>query len=123
MSLSSAFKAEGSTIGFQRRRVHYWFSNGESTFKITFIYIVPCCNGEKVVVPTIALYLTLLKLISQPHIDLENVLKIINTELIIILSVGLIFVNIIICVYGIMHVCEKKITETSNETKLMYCTI
>jgi hypothetical protein len=65
MPLSLAFKAEGSTIGFQRGKVHYWFSNGESTFKITFIYIAPSSNGGKGGFDHCIIHHSTFKLISQ----------------------------------------------------------
>jgi hypothetical protein len=87
-----AFKAEGS--------IHYWLSKGGGSTigfqmgsplsKSHLFTLSPVLMGKKGEgVPTIALYFT----------HLENVLKIINTDFVIILSVGLIFVNIIIHMY------------------------
>ena len=88
--LRLAFKAEGSIIGFQRGEGPLLVFKSGVHFQSAFIYVVKGEGGG-----TITLYFTE----NEKKLYLEC-LKNHNTELIIILSVGLIFVNIIIFVYG-----------------------
>jgi hypothetical protein len=89
MPLNLAFEGGGSTIGFQRGRVYYWFQKGSPLSKCIYLHY-PCSNGEKV---------GWFRPLDYTLLLLDNVLKIMNTELIMILVLRFIFVNLVIFVY------------------------